>query len=248
MYCLNCGEKNKEGANYCYKCGSDLQAHEKQLPSSTEAVITSSSPVQTEQEEGNSVPDSIKASESAANNTSSDGNYHPWRRFFARTFDLMTLGMLALIACVALLSVISPSTLRDFQKLLNNPIAAGFIVYLLYLPIEAGFLSFLGTTPGKWIFGIKVLKKTGENLTFSEALERVSQVWLRGDGLGIPLVALFTRIYSYNKLMKTGSTHWDNQVGSIVTHTSWGLGRAISSVIAVIAILLIYGILNSMGK
>jgi hypothetical protein len=46
-------------------------------------------------------------------------------------------------------------------------------------------------------------------LSFSEALNRSFLVFVQGVGLGIPFVALFTQLFAYRRLTKTGTTLWD---------------------------------------
>lgn len=75
-------------------------------------------------------------------------------------------------------------------KILENSVTAFVALYLLWLPLEAGFLTATGTTPGKWVFGIRVVKSQGQKLAYPEALKRAFLVWVQGEGLGIPVVIL----------------------------------------------------------
>jgi hypothetical protein len=40
-------------------------------------------------------------------------------------------------------------------------------------------------------------------------LTRDIEVWIKGMGIGFPLISLITELVSYNKLQKTGTTTWD---------------------------------------
>ncbi len=159
---------------------------------------------------------------------------YPWRRFFARTVDFMLSGILLFLLFIFF---------AEFYFLLENPVSAGIIIYLLWMPVEAGFLSITGTTPAKWIFGISVLSGDGSKLSYLRALERTFLVFLKGEGLSIPFVVIFTRISAYLTLEKTSTTSWDNSIGSIVIHKKWGITRAISSAIVVILTLLLNSII-----
>ncbi len=126
-----------------------------------------------------------------------------------------------------------------FVKAIKKPITAGIILYLLWIPIEAAFLAAACTTPGKWIFGIRVVRRTGDKLSFPDALKRVFFVWIEGEGFGIPLVTIFTRFFAYRRLTLTGTTFWDTSVDSVVTHKKWGVIRTIASVLVVLLIFMI---------
>ncbi len=85
------------------------------------------------------------------------------------------------------------------------------------------FLAVFGTTPGKAILCIRVRNADGSKLTYFQALGRTFSVWLRGQGLNIPLVALITAITAYSRLKNDGSTSWDQVGGFIIVHRkiSW---------------------------
>jgi len=62
---------------------------------------------------------------------------------------------------------------------------------------------------------------------------------IQGQGIYIPLVSIFTRLFAYRSLKKTATTPWDKSVVSVVTHKKWGVIRAIASVVVVLVTLLI---------
>ena len=173
---------------------------------------------------------------------------YPWRRFFARTVDLMSSGVLLFFLFVFFIAKLAPYSIVEFSFLLENPISAGIIIYLLWLPVEAGFLSMTGTTPAKWIFGISVLSGDGSKLSYLKALKRTLLVFIKGEGLSIPLITLFTRISSYLALKNTGTTSWDNSIGSVVIHKKWGFIRAISSTLVVLLTLSLMSLLNAINN
>lgn len=181
------------------------------------------------------------------------GKYHPWRRFFARTVDLGTSGVaLSFLFVFFLLFLVgegflNPDSAAGFFSFMENPIGAGIIVYLLWIPVEAAFLSMTGITPAKWVFGIRVLSDTGDKLSYGKSLARAFKVFVQGDGFGISIVLFFTRLFAYRRLTKTGTTLWDASSGSIVTHKKWGVVRAFFSVLSVFIVLFVIGAINSMG-
>ena len=176
------------------------------------------------------------------------GQHHPWRRLFARTVDICTAGFLLLLLLIFALSATMPEQAAGFAKAIENPIIAGVVLYLVWVPAESVFLSLFGTTPAKWLFGIRVAHPSGALLSFPEALNRSFLVFLQGVGLGIPFVALFTQLFAYRRLTKTGTTLWDTSAGAVVLHKKWGVVRALVCTAAVFAVLILMGALNAAGN
>ncbi|MDR2366284.1 MAG: RDD family protein, partial [Zoogloeaceae bacterium] len=136
----------------------------------------------------------------------SGGQHHPWRRYFARMVDLSTTGLLLLFLLMVAAFATMPEQAERLAKALDNPIIAGAVLCLVWLPVDAAFLSLFGSTPAKWLFGIRVTYPGGGLLSFSEALKRACLVWIQGLGFGIPLVVIFTHLFAYRRLAKTGTT------------------------------------------
>jgi uncharacterized RDD family membrane protein YckC len=176
------------------------------------------------------------------------GQHHPWRRLFARTVDICTAGFLLFLLLIFALSATMPEQAAGFAKAIENPIIASVVLYLVWLPAESLFLSLFGTTPAKWLFGIRVTHTGGDLLSFSEALNRSFLVFVQGVGLGIPFVALFTQIFAYRRLTKTGTTLWDTSANAVVLHKEWGVLRAFVCTAAVFSVLILMSILNAVGN
>ncbi|MDR0588623.1 MAG: RDD family protein [Burkholderiales bacterium] len=168
------------------------------------------------------------------------GHYHPWRRYWARTVDLLTAGLLLFFVLVVIVSfvlgLLMPEKMTVILEIIEEDgssfqsmttLFGGILLGLLWIPVEAAFLSWLGFTPAKWLFGIKVTQPNGELLSFSRALRRSFYVYFAGLGLMLPLVSLITQLLSYRKLTKTGTTFWDKSCDTIVHHQKWGALRTI---------------------
>ena len=89
------------------------------------------------------------------------GQHHPWRRLFARTVDICTAGFVLFLLLIFAFSATMPEQAAGFAKATENPIIASVVLYLIWLPAEALLLSLFGTTPAKWLFGIRVAHPGG---------------------------------------------------------------------------------------
>lgn len=154
------------------------------------------------------------------------GDTHPWRRFFARTIDEIIWACLFFYSLGFFIIYALPDNATNLLAIIvSHKYISAIMACLLWLPIEAIFLAVIGTTLGKWLFGIRVIHASGKKLSYFAALKRANLLFLQGEGIGIPLVVLFTRAFAYRRLTKTGTTLWDASVNSVVTHEKWGLFR-----------------------
>jgi uncharacterized RDD family membrane protein YckC len=162
----------------------------------------------------------------------------PWSRHFARSLDTMVFG-LALWAIVGLtIEATTPSLfhlLFGANGILVNPIISSVATFAIVVPLLAVLLGLSGTTLGKWIFGVRVTRTDGRPIGIAKALERELTVFLKGVGLGIPLVALITHIVGYKTLTREGQASWDAGAGWVVTHRPAGNVRTTLFVIGVVA-------------
>lgn len=239
MYCSKCGTKCDPDAFFCLNCGAKIGS---QAPTvSGNSIRPQRYNIEKTDQTSNAIVDQSK--------TFFGGEYHPWRRLFARTVDIQILGLLNMTLFSMLIGVFSPPrVLGSYLKMLENPIVGAIVVYLLWLPVEALSLSLLGTTPAKWVFGIRVLKPTGEKLSYSASLKRSALVWVIGEGLGIFLAMSIAQYISYRRLTQTGTTYWDANVGSVVTHKKWGVCRTIASIALVLVAAFIFGVMNAVAS
>ncbi len=146
---------------------------------------------------------------------------HPWRRYFARMFDLWAFticaGFAAGLLFPGLFSGISKNSSNEDRLL-------GLLFVAAYVPFEAFCLYAFGTTLGKTLYGIKLRPNIGD-VAFYGALHRSFLVWFRGLGMGVPIVTLFTLIAAFNNLKKSGMTSWDSELNWSITHSALGAMR-----------------------
>ena len=88
------------------------------------------------------------------------------------------------------------------------------VLHLLWIPVEAVLLHFFGTTPGKWLMGIRVESINGGNLTFSNALRRGWSVLWHGYGFRIRIYKYWRFYQSYKEYEEFGYTQWDYEYGA----------------------------------
>jgi len=157
----------------------------------------------------------------------------PWIRYWARTLDFL----LFTVIVGFFLGVIFPEFLEISDVLL------GMILLVAYVFVEPIMLATFGTTPMKALFRVRVRNNDGSRLSFPAALVRMLKVWLRGLGLGIPLISLFTHLTSYNRLTREGITTWDAEGGFTVSHqtVAWWRWLLVVAIIVGFIYLMILG-------
>jgi hypothetical protein len=134
--------------------------------------------------------------------------FRPWVRYWARTLDTLIFG--AVLAAV--LEFTAPRVLEMPDTLFGITSAA------LYNLIEPALFAAFGTTPMKALLKVRVRNADGSKLSYSRALRRTINVWIRGEGMGIPVISLVTQITSYSRLNNNRRMSWDADGGFSVTH------------------------------
>lgn len=132
-----------------------------------------------------------------------DGEYracdHPWMRLFARNLD-MTLYSTLYEGLWMLL-------FWDQKAPLSTGILSGLFLLAFTLAVEPLWLHYVGWTPGKLLFGLKVRNKNKEKLTLAQGYERSWAVFREGYGWGIPFCNLWAMWQGY-KLSREGQDCW----------------------------------------
>ncbi len=145
---------------------------------------------------------------------------------------------------------IAPAAADDFFSVFESENARFLDILLttIFASLLGGLLiGASGLTLGKWIFGIKVTKLNESKLGIGAGLKRDFTVLLKGLGLGIPIVALFTMWSAYGYLNKNKSTTWD-EGNFIVWHRPSGTSQYILNVIGILLIFLFVGGLTALGN
>ncbi len=153
---------------------------------------------------------------------------HPWRRFLARWLDLALYGLLWSTVNTLVFRV-NPA-LRSAAGTLFD----GFAAMLIMLFAEPLFLYFLGYTPGKFLFGLRVTDR-GRKLSYFDALCRTGSVIASGEGFFIPIYQ-WVRNYKCYKKCRAGETlPWEEDYEYELTDTAWWRIPAFASACAACA-------------
>lgn len=107
--------------------------------------------------------------------------------------------------------------------------------------VEALLLSTWGTTPGKALLQVRLRQKDGAKLGYGAAWQRSLWVLVRGMGVGIPIIAIFTMLNARRTLVEQGETSWDRTGDFQVTHgdiRGWRIGLAVLVLVTTFGVLL----------
>lgn len=151
---------------------------------------------------------------------------HPFRRLFARALDYALLYYLVQFFFVVVLRI---RPIGNFIQLLLT-YGTGFLL----VPVEALMLSAWGTTPGKWVMGIRLEFCNGGKLPLDVALNREWDAFHYGMGWGIPFWQLWRMYQSYKEYQEEGESCWDSYTET--THQDYLKWRQILGTVGIILV------------
>lgn len=176
----------------------------------------------------------------AANGWSSLSPY-PWRRWAARLVDGIVLGGLFWFMVPVGIAITAPDVWFAIEPILYEPwfrFVEGMISIAVLIPVYAILIGASGLTPGKLLFGVRILNRDQRPIGFIPALVRELRVWVIGYALGIPLVALFAMWKSKTDLEDSRATYWDREGRHVVYYRPEG---AFQTLLAIVGIVIIVG-------
>ena len=127
-----------------------------------------------------------------------------WRRFWARWLDIHVY-----VAVWWLSMWVSG---RQIEAVLNN-IWIMVVQLVPWFIVESILIHRFGTTPGKWLLGLRVANTNGTPLSLAAATLRSFRVLVGGVGFGFSLLALFCQTLSYFTAKRLGNALWDHAGG-----------------------------------
>ncbi|MCF7935157.1 MAG: RDD family protein [Synergistales bacterium] len=146
----------------------------------------------------------------------------PWVRFWARCADYSLFSMVFF-----LLLLWGPFALWTARL---HPVLVNVLFLGVYVPVEAWMIGTWGTTPGKWLFRVRLAARGGDVVP-ANAFARSFKVWFRGLGFGLPFVPIFTCVVAYRRLQRNGETSWDREEDFTVEHGRVGALRIAGAVL-----------------
>lgn len=160
---------------------------------------------------------------------------HPWRRLLARSLDILLVAYPA----IGIFGFLYGALFEEFSEnflLANfdNFIFTLIFFYLHWIFLEALLVHWFGTTPGKWLFRIRISSGDGGRPNLKQSFKRILNLYAYGEGLGIPLVNIAFRIYSYQELKKKGFSTWDEIARTEVRYKELSLLRKLILVLVCI--------------
>jgi hypothetical protein len=171
----------------------------------------------------------------------------PWQRLAARIFDYSIWGLVLALLLSELRGLnIVPG---DFAFWVGHPLLAPVLITGSWVPIEALLIASIGTTPGKWLFGVflqfsisDAYARRDTRAQLDRALRRSFRVWWEGIGCGFPLLAPVLIAVAYEKLAQNQETDWDFAQDVLVTHGPPGVLNTVTGVCGLAAMLWLYGV------
>ena len=171
----------------------------------------------------------------------------PWHRLAARLFDYAIWGLvLALLLSELKGAGLIPPNIAFW---LGHPLVAPVLITLTWIPIEGLLIASLGTTPGKWLFGVylqfsisNAYARLDARAHLERGLKRAFRVWWEGVACGFPLLAPILIAVAYEKVSQNQETDWDFAQDCLVTHGPPGVLNAVTGVCGLAAMLWLYGV------
>jgi hypothetical protein len=171
----------------------------------------------------------------------------PWHRLAARMFDYAIWGLVLALPLSQLraLGLLAPHVAYG----LTHPLLAPMLITASWIPIEALLVTAVGTTPGKWLFGIYVQFSISDayarrttSAQLMRGLKRALRVWFEGVACGFPLLAPVLVAVAYEKLAENQETDWDFAEDCLVTHGPAGVVNTVTGVCGLASMMWLYGV------
>ena len=164
--------------------------------------------------------------------------YNPWQRFWARCLDII-LAELVVVTALALLFRIGPVTNETTLVSIGTTVLTWVVVFLA----EPTFLALWGTTPGKWLLGLRLEDDYGRKLTWGAGFLRCWGVLVTGFGLYIPIYSLWRHWKCYKACRDWQTISYDEEnryYSRVGDRWRWrAVGSILVSLVLVAAVVLV---------
>ena len=150
-----------------------------------------------------------------------------WLRYFARMID----ETIYLLLWESFLSLVLHTNIMEMGAAgIGAGIAARICILLLAEPV---LLARLGTTPGKFLMGLRAAAENGARLTWREAFYRTWTVLKKGSGFYIPMYCLVREYLSYRACKKGEILEWEEE--AILVWDGRPVQRKVAAAIVILA-------------
>ncbi len=160
--------------------------------------------------------------------------YHPIRRYVARSLDYLIINIIFRFFFIVILRI------RPFGDLISNLIQ--YAVPFLAVPVHAWMLHKWGTTPGKWLLGIKVNDITGQKMTAMQAFNRECNALRYGYGFGIPFYRLWRMYKAYSLSNERKRMPWDEEGDTSYEYPRWTTAKKSLFAVTNVCLILLSGL------
>lgn len=154
-------------------------------------------------------------------NFDSDGK-RPFTRLFARLFDYTMVAVIVFLFSDVEFPQPEPGEsmadlLARYMEQMQQPEAVilartQFVALVVWQLFEGVLIHMIGTTPGKALFGIRVVQDNGRNLSIGRSIGRSFYVYVLGAGFYQFPFILIGGIFSVFRLQGTGKCLWDQHL------------------------------------
>ena len=142
----------------------------------------------------------------------------PVKRFLARMTDRSLFAVVAVLLWILILKR-TPVLAVGWKETIF-----GMVSLVVSVMIEALWLSTIGTTPGKWLFGIHLSMGNGRKLEFTDAFRRGMKRLIFAEAFYIPIISLITLHKSYKNCKQGIVMDYDDYVVYDVKNVPFVLG------------------------
>jgi hypothetical protein len=171
----------------------------------------------------------------------------PWGRLAARVFDYAIWGLVLALLLSELRAL--EGIPDELAYWLSHPLVAPIVITATWIPIEALLIASIGTTPGRWLFGVYLqfsisdaYARRDPRAQLMRALRRGFRVWWQGLACGVPVLAPITIALAYERLLQRQETDWDAAQDCLVTHGSPAVLNLLTGVCGLVAMLWLYAV------
>lgn len=175
----------------------------------------------------------------------------PWRRFFARLFDLWVETLVVSFGLAFGLSY-AISGFADWINKPGMPELFSIMCVPVALFVDAGIARLFGNTPGKALLGIYVLDADkdaqAERLDFKAYLKRNLGLWAEGMFLSLPLLNLFAFSIQYKRVKNGNPATYDQRYPRTVRMVTNHWLKTAVFVLLFFVVLIVLSVLNQIEK